>query len=304
MTGAPSSDPTPAGVRRWRAADGLSLAGEVTGAVGCPTVVLLHGGGQTRHSWAGAASALVSAGYRVISYDARGHGESDWSDAGNYGLDAHAQDLMTVLGDTVGAVGVVGASLGGAAIMQALGSGYRPTAVAFVDIVPRPDPEGVARIRAFMLGNPDGFESLEEVADAIAAYNPHRPRPRSTAGLERNLRKRPDGRFRWHWDPAILGPDPALDIAAFEQVVAGLSAARDVPMLLVRGMESDVVGAQGIAELREMVPGIEVADVAGAGHMVAGDRNDAFNATVLAFLDRHLHATDEPNRQPLPGAGA
>jgi pimeloyl-ACP methyl ester carboxylesterase len=108
------------------------------------------------------------------------------------------------------------------------------------------------------------------------------------AGLQRNLRRRADGRYYWHWDPNILAPDPRQDLRQFEQAMDGLRKANQLPVLLVRGMESDVVGASGVAELQQALPGLEIHDVAGAGHMVAGDRNDVFNDGVLAFLERHL----------------
>jgi pimeloyl-ACP methyl ester carboxylesterase len=49
---------------------------------------------------------------------------------------------------------------------------------------------------------------------------------------------------------------------------------------------SDIVSDEGVRELRELVPHAEVVDVAGAGHMVAGDKNDAFNDAVIGFVGR------------------
>ncbi|HEY8352587.1 MAG TPA: alpha/beta fold hydrolase [Sphingomonadales bacterium] len=274
-----------------RLSSGITLVGDVGGDRHAPTVILMHGGGQTRHSWSGAMDALLRAGYRVINYDSRGHGESGWAEDGDYRLSTRAADLGELLRAMVPqhvSLALVGASLGGATAMWALTEGLRPAAVVLVDIVPRPDPRGVARIRAFMSGNPDGFASLEEVADAIAAYNPHRPRPKDLSGLEKNLRRRPDGRYQWHWDPRILARDAAEELAEFETTVEGLKHVRDVPILLVRGLASDVVNAEGVAELRAAIPDLEIYDVGGAGHMVAGDRNDAFNQGVLEFLARRV----------------
>ena len=274
--------------RNWTAKDGLTIVGDVGGNPVAPTIVLMHGGGQTRHSWSGATRAIIEAGYHVVNFDARGHGDSDWSPDGRYSLPQRADDLRTVIADVDGPVALVGASLGGATAMRAIADGYRPAALALIDIVPNPDRAGVARIRAFMMGNPDGFGTLDEVADAIAAYNPHRPRPRDTAGLNRNLRLRENGRYYWHWDPGILSHDPDVDLADFTDTIEGLKQAGAMPTLLVRGLQSDVVDDSGIAELAEAMPQLEVFDVAGAGHMVAGDRNDAFNAGILDFLKRQL----------------
>jgi pimeloyl-ACP methyl ester carboxylesterase len=274
--------------RRYTADDGIELVADTAGEPDRPCVVLLHGGGQTRFSWQGAMQELVDAGYRVINFDARGHGDSDWAGPGGYGLKRHARDLAQITADVSGPVALVGASLGGATALRAMADGMRPAAVVLVDIVPRPHPVGVQRIRDFMLGSPEGFRSIEDVADAIAAYNPHRPRPTDLTGLMRNLRVREDGRLRWHWDPAFLGRAIPLELAELEATIDGARAAGQVPVLLIRGMHSDVVGEQGIAELKVALPQLEIFEVPAAGHMVAGDRNDVFNCGMLAFLRTHL----------------
>lgn len=273
---------------RFAVAGGLTLVGDVGGDPGAPCVVLMHGGGQTRFSWMNAGKALVEAGYRVVNFDARGHGESDWAGPGGYSLAHNAADLRDILAQLDGPAALVGASLGGATALRALADGTRPAAVVLVDIVPNPDPKGVARIRAFMQGKPEGFGSLEEVADAIAAYNPHRRRPNDLEGLTRNLREQPDGRYRWHWDPAFLEREIAIELTELADTIEGARVAQDVPVLLIRGLSSDVVNDAGTAALREVLPRLETFDVAGAGHMVAGDRNDAFNAGMLQFLERHV----------------
>lgn len=267
--------------------DGLTLTVEMDGPAEAPAVVLLHGGGQTRHSWAGAMPALASRGYRVINYDARGHGDSDWSSAGAYHLNDRAADLEAVVRDLAAPFALVGASLGGATAIQAVARGLRPAVVVLVDIVPEPEPRGIGRIVDFMRGHPDGFAALDEAVEAVAAYNPDRPRPNDPAGLMRNLRQRPDGRLHWHWDPRIVSDDPALHHAEVKRSARAL-AATDVPVMLVRGLRSDVVSPEGVAAFQALMPRLEVADVAEAGHMVAGDRNDAFNAAVFDFLGRRM----------------
>jgi pimeloyl-ACP methyl ester carboxylesterase len=253
-------------------------------------VVLMHGGGQTRFSWQGAMHQLVKAGYRVINFDARGHGESDWAGEGGYSLARHARDLAHVIEQPEDPVALVGASLGGATALRAMADGMRPAAVVLVDIVPRPDPRGVQRIRDFMLGSPEGFSSIEDVADAIAAYNPNRSRPTKLEGLMRNLRVREDGRLRWHWDPAFLSREIPTELAELHETIEGARSAGDVPVLLIRGLSSDVVTKGGLDELQEVLPTLEVFDVPDAGHMVAGDRNDIFNQGMIAFLTRHFPA--------------
>jgi non-heme chloroperoxidase len=59
-----------------------------------------------------------------------------------------------------------------------------------------------------------------------------------------------------------------------------------IPTLLVRGKESEVVSPEGAQLLLDLIPHAQQVDVAGAGHMVAGDKNDAFNSAIEAFLSR------------------
>ena len=233
---------------------------------------------------------MADAGYHAVSYDARGHGESGWSADGIYSYSVRAQDLRAVLAQSPRPFAIVGASMGGVTAMQALTDGVVPGALVLVDIVLRPERGGVKRIRDFMRANPEGFASLEEAADAVAIYNPDRPRSKDPIRLLRNLRAGSDGRLRWHWDPRILPPNLEDDMEAMERLVDGLRSAVRCPTLLVRGARSEVVSEASVAEFREIMPQIEVFDVAAAGHMVAGDSNDVFNRAILEFLGRNFPA--------------
>jgi pimeloyl-ACP methyl ester carboxylesterase len=160
-----------------------------------------------------------------------------------------------------------------------------------VDVAPTIEMEGALRIGAFMAEHmEDGFASLEEVADAIGAYNPHRPRPSDLSGLRKNLRQRPDGRWAWHWDPQFIsgrfGSQDETRSSLVDPARLRLAAKNlTIPVLLVRGRMSDLLSVEGAQELLELVPHARLADVAGAGHMVAGDRNDLFNDEVVSFLE-------------------
>lgn len=270
--------------------DGITLVGDVGGHQGAPAVVLLHGGGQTRHSWAQSMDRLVERGYFVVNYDARGHGESEWSPTGDYSIQALASDLRAIRDSLHGPVGFVGASMGGMTSFYAVGSSEPPAAqvLVMVDIVLRAASEGVEKIRRFMTRHRDGFADLEEAVEAVIAYNPERPRPRDPSGLRRNLREGPGGRLYWHWDPRLLEMSPSSEPPSRLDALIDVGKRVAIPTLVVRGEHSDIVDDQGIAEMMALVPQTEVYEVPGAGHMVAGDRNDTFSAGVIAFLDRHL----------------
>jgi pimeloyl-ACP methyl ester carboxylesterase len=273
---------------------GIRLAGEERGPVDGPAVLLLHGGGQTRHSWGGTAAALADRGWRALTLDARGHGESDWSEGRDYRLSSFADDVRSVIAECTDEPPVlIGASLGGLTSMLLAGEMAPGIArgVVLVDIVPEMEQAGADRIHAFMLEYAEaGFDTLDEVADAVAAYNPHRPRPSDHSGLRKNLRER-DGRWYWHWDPAFVGgnaelpPSEISDTARLTRAVATIIDG-GTPLLLVRGRVSDLVSERRAEEFCRRFPAAEFADVTGAGHMVAGDRNDAFTDAVVDFLDR------------------
>ncbi|MEN9682652.1 MAG: hypothetical protein RLZZ427_403 [Pseudomonadota bacterium] len=266
-------------------AGGLSLAADVAGPKGAPTVILGHGGGQTRHSWDKCEVQLAAAGYYAINYDLRGHSDSDWSPDGDYSMAARAADLAAVASHGSRPLALVGASLGGLTALVAACTGLEPAALVLVDIVPKMSQPGVAKIRGFMTANPRGFASLEEAADAISAYYPERPRPKDLSGLNKNLRRGDDGRYHWHWDPRMM-QDPRGDPAALLDLMDAADWTDRVPTLLVRGMKSDIVDDDGVADLRRRIPKLEIVDIRGAGHMVAGDKNDEFNAAVIEFLTR------------------
>jgi pimeloyl-ACP methyl ester carboxylesterase len=247
-------------------------------------VLLLHGGGQTRHAWSTTAGMLAATGWTATAMDARGHGESDWF--ADYSLDAFVADLRAVLGVGEAPSILVGASLGGITAMAV--AGERPALVrglVLVDVTVDVEDEGVDRIRAFMAQRPDGYASLDEAAAAISAFNPQRRPPRSSSGLRRNLRQGADGRWRWHWDPAFLVFGDRAARRARASRLREAAARVTAPTLIVRGLRSDVVSERGIADTRRLIPHAEVVDVA-AGHMIVGDDNGAFGATLEDFLHR------------------
>lgn len=272
-------------------AEGNRLAADLWDGRGHP-VLLFHGGGQTRRAWDMTARRLAGEGLRAITVDQRGHGESEWVRSGNYTFAHFAEDVAAVVRQVAekfhAAPSAVGASLGGLAALAAQ-TRYGPLldSLVLVDITPRMDPEGVAKIQGFMGARmEEGFGSLEEAADAIASYLPHRQRPTSLDGLRKNLRRGPDGRYRWHWDPAFMKSERNVNAGArelMEELLDNLPRLH-LPVLLVRGMQSELVHEAFAKEFVELAPQASYVDVRGAGHMVAGDRNDIFSAAVLEFL--------------------
>ncbi len=288
----------PAPMYTWEGAGGVMIAGDAWGDPNGPLVILQHGGGQTRHAWKGAGETLGAAGYHAVAFDARGHGDSDWAPDGTYGQDIMVQDLKAVVAQLDGRRPVlVGASMGGGVSLVAIGEDHIDcTALVLVDIGPRLEPEGAAKIQEFMSQAPDGFETLEDVAAAIGNYQPHRTRPRNLDGLAKNVRLGADGRYHWHWDPKFrLG---RRDLKEREARLSACSANVKVPALLVRGGLSDVLSEEGAQAFLDLCPHAEYVNVSGAAHMVAGDRNDIFSTSVIDFLGRMVPVDGEPVQPP------
>jgi non-heme chloroperoxidase len=293
----------------WKGVGGIQLAGDSWGDPRGPLVLLQHGGGQTRHAWKGTGELLGSAGYHAVAFDARGHGDSDWAPDGLYGQDVMVQDLKCI----IAALGqerpvLVGASMGGGTSLVAVGEGHvDASALVLVDIAPRIETEGVDKIQAFMAQKPDGFDSLEEVAEAISNYQPQRKRPKTLDGLAKNVRLGADGKYHWHWDPRFRAGVRNLEWR--QHRLEDCARRLRLPTLLVRGGLSDVLSEEGAQEFLALCPHCEYVNVTSAGHMVAGDRNDVFGTSVIAFLGRTVpvgappvHPPRDRSEQP-PGAG-
>ncbi len=290
VAASPSSAPSAASLR-FRLPNGITIAADAYGSRSDQTVLFLHGGGQTRHAWGGAAERLGAMGFYAISMDQRGHGESSWDPGGNYYVSGLVEDLLALVEQLDDKPFLVGASIGG--ITALLAETASPESISsgliLVDVTPRLEKKGVDRIIEFMKGGADGFDSLDEVANAVASYLPHRSRPSDLSGLAKNLRKGEDGRYRWHWDPRVL---EAWDYKAYtkedgERIVRErleASSRLTVPTLLVRGRMSDVVTEEHALEFLKMAPHAQYVDLAGAAHMVAGDKNDVFIEVVSKFI--------------------
>jgi pimeloyl-ACP methyl ester carboxylesterase len=271
--------------------DNFSVAAEGWGNRANPPILLLHGVGQSKQSWGDTARSLAQSGWYALALDARGHGDSDWSSDGIYNIERNVADLQVVIAQLATPPAIVGASMGGmtALLAEGFASPSVCAALVLVDIVPRPDPQGVARIFGFMGAHLQGFESLAQATQAVSKYLPHRSLAEIEKSLARNLRLREDGRWYWHWDSNILKnfaqETPEQQNTRTENLFA---AAKNltIPTLVVRGGMSDVVSPEAMAEFLAIAPQLESVDVMDAHHMVAGDSNNAFSEAVIRFLQR------------------
>ncbi len=273
------------------------LAGVLRGeqfSVGRPdrSVLLLHGGGQNRHSWDRVAHYVAARGWLAITLDQRGHGDSDWSVDRMYSSSDFADDVVAVVDQIAGANGgqsrpvLVGASLGG--IASLIASARRAEGVGglvLVDIAPRTERLGTDRVREFMRSGLHGFAGLDEAAKVVARYKGRGSANVNHDRLKRSLRFGNDGLWRWHWDPEFVTSTDREDSEARREILLEYARGVQVPTLLIRGTKSNVVSLEGAAELKVAMPHARVVTVEGAGHMVASDDNANFSLSLLTFLE-------------------
>ncbi len=277
-------DTLPELITRFAVAD-LSLAVQTRNPSGDRDLLFAHGFGQTRGAWNGASTTLAEAGCRCVTFDARGHGESDWLADGDYHMDQFGDDMLRLAKAQPQPPILVGASMGGLLGMVVAGE-IRPNpfrALVLVDITPRWETAGVERILSFMQAHPNGFADYAEAAEQIAAYLPHRRERKSEEQLRPLLRQGDDGRLRWHWDPALLA-GVVHESERYQPRLQAAAAHIDIPVLLLSGARSDVVSRATVDEFLKLVPHAQHVELADATHMVAGDANDAFTREVIRFV--------------------
>ena len=266
---------------------GLKIAADVWGSDNKKLVILLHGGGQTRHAWGETGKKLAEAGYHSVALDLRGHGDSEWHSDADYTIKAYKEDLVSIIKEINKPASLIGASLGGMASLLLAGDEVNSnlcTSLIMLDIGIYPDPAGSDRIVSFMLSGEAGFESLEDVAKSISDYLPHRQKPKDLQGLKKNLRLKEDGKYYWHWDPRFIRRRPGsrdkgyfdLQLKAAQKVV--------VPTLLMRGALSDVVTMEDVEYFLSVIGHAKFVEIEKAAHMIAGDRNDGFAEEAIKFL--------------------
>jgi len=275
---------TSAAVSRFPVAE-ISLAVETRNAGGRPVLLFAHGFGQTRGAWNGAASILAGSGCCCVTFDSRGHGESDRVANGDYHMDQFAGDLARLADAQPQPPILVGASMGGLLGLLLAGE-ITPSpfqALVLVDITPRWETAGVERILAFMQAHPDGFADYAEAAEQIAGYMPQRRKRKSEEQLRPLLRESADGRLRWHWDPALLS-GVVRESERYQPRLQEAASRVEVPVLLLSGARSDVVSGDTVSEFMQLVPHAQHRALPNATHMVAGDANDAFTREIARFV--------------------
>ena len=182
---------------------------------------------------------------------------------------------------------IVGASMGGILGISIAGDESTKSlcwALVMVDIGIYPNASGAQEIVDFMRSGNNGYASLDDAAKAVSEYLPHRKKPPDNSGLEKNLRKKEDGRYYWHWDPAFLDTRDDEINEKYKHKRRVFAENLSVPTLLVQGAMSNVLTDNEVEDFMTTVAHAEFAKIDNAAHMVAGDRNDIFASCAIEFL--------------------
>ena len=252
-----------------------------------PPLVLLHGVGQTCHTWDLFAAAMFPH-FHVMAFDQRGHGDTDWAPDKDYSRKTMVQDaeaFTSALG--LDRFFLTGMSMGGANSLSFTAKNPdRVEALVVVDIGPRVESKGVKHIRDFMKDFRE-FDSLDEAAEIIHKFNPRRPlEVIRKYTVVYNLKQLPSGKWTWKYDTYFSQGHQRVDIKKMEEELSQDVKKIQCPTLVVKGAESDVLSLDGVRSLQEAIPGSEFALVAGAGHSVMGDNPPGFEAAVREFYQK------------------
>ncbi len=258
------------------------------GVPDAPPVVLLHGGHQSAHSW-DLVSLSLAQHYRVLALDQRGHGDSEWARDVDYSNATMAEDAAAF----IAAMGldrpvVAGHSMGGRnAMLLARDAGARLRGLVVVDIGPEISEAGRSAIAGFVRANEE-FDDLEAFIANVQKYDPYRTRAHIERTVKYNMLQRPDGKYISKCDPAprrlgLLAGRRLQDNLTLDQV-----ALLDLPTLVVRGADSEILDPDAAERFRDALPKGELVTVPNCAHGVPSQNTTGFLAVLAPFLARHL----------------
>jgi pimeloyl-ACP methyl ester carboxylesterase len=265
--------------------DGLALHYLEWGNPEAQPLVLLHGGGQSAHTW-DPCCLILARRYRCLALDQRGHGDSDWSPAGAYAIQDHVRDIAGFVDRLALRQPIMaGMSMGGInAIAYAVEHASALRALVSVDVGPDVQFEPVERLMQG-LGAYRHFKSPEDAAERLSKLGARRARSLLKDTLSRNLRRERDGGWTWKYDPRTLVGLSAEDILAPRKPLWDVLGRITCPVLVVRGADSAIFSAANASEFARRLPRGTCVTVPNARHSVQTDNPRGLAEAVIAFDD-------------------
>ena len=262
------------------------------------TIVLLHGGHQSAHSW-DLVSLHLARKYHVLALDQRGHGDSEWARDVEYSNGTMAEDAIAFL-ETMGLEKpiLIGHSMGGRnSMLLTRHDPSRLKALVIVDVGPELSDRGRMVIQGFVQENQE-FEDLDHFVANVRKYDPYRSREHIERTVKYNMLQRADGKFVSKCDATARRLGIVRATGPQDNITLEDAKAFDLPVLLVRGGLSDLLSEEGAQAFLRTCPHAEYVSVSDAHHMVAGDRNDIFLGSVAGFLQRVVPPQGMPLQAP------
>jgi len=265
--------------------EGLALHYLEWGKPDAQPLVLLHGGGQSAHTW-DPCCLILARRYRCLALDQRGHGDSGWSPAGAYTIQDHARDIAGFVDRLALRQPIMaGMSMGGInAIAYAVEHASALRALVSIDVGPDVQFEPVERLMQG-LGEYRHFESPEDAAERLSKLGARRARSLLKDTLSRNLRQERDGSWTWKYDPRTLVGLSAEDILAPRKPLWDVLGRISCPVLVVRGADSEIFSEGDAAKLTRYLPRAISVTVANARHSVQTDNPRGLADVITAFDD-------------------
>jgi esterase len=233
-------------------------------------ILFLHGGGINAHTW-DVVCLMLRERYRCIALDQRGHGDSEWSPAIDYGIETQVRDVEGFIEklDLDNPL-LVGQSMGGLnAIAYAVRHSTKLKGLVVVDVGPEIDSAGTQRIREFS-STPE-LESPEAFLERAVKFNPLRDPRVLRRSLFYNLRKLPSGKWSLKHDQRRTSEEARNRVTdQHERLSREVSKIR-CPTLIVRGGKSDVLSDEAAERFAQMLPQARWVRVEDAGHNIQGD---------------------------------
>ena len=257
------------------------------GTQGRRTILWLHGGGLTAHTWDLVCLALRKE-YHCLALDQRGHGDSEWSPVMNYGAAAHVGDIEALV-DLLGLdqFVLVGMSMGGMNSMLYSGRhSDRLKGLVLVDVGPEMRPDGAKKLGEFM-SMPAELDSVEDFVKRSMTFNPRRDPRLLRRSLLHNLRQLPNGQWTWKYDRRhrIRSDRAQADFRRVSTELWNDVAQIKCPTLVVRGGESGLFWDEDAEKLARALPDGRWARVDGASHTVQGDNPQGLLGAIRGFFE-------------------
>jgi esterase len=260
------------------------------GHADAPVIVLLHGGHQSAHSW-DLVSLHLARRYRVLALDQRGHGDSEWARDVTYSNHEMSLDAEAF----IGAMGLerpilIGHSMGGRNTMlltrrnQAL-----LRAAVIVDVGPELSDKGRTAIGGFVQANQE-FDDLEHFVSNVRKYDPYRSREHIERTVKYNMLERADGKYVSKCDSNPRRLNIVRGSGPLENITLEDAASFDLPVLLVRGANSNILEAEAAERFASALPRGRLVTVPDCGHNVHGQNTLGFIAALGGFLESLPHA--------------